>query len=133
MLDRAELEAVGRPLARQRWAGVIDAVGGTILAGTLSGLHHSGIASTCGLAASAEYPGNALPFILRGISLLGIDSVRTPVERREAAWQRLARDLDPARLDAVTHTIALAEAQDVAAELLAGRGTGRIVVDAKTN
>ncbi|WP_031469352.1 MDR family oxidoreductase [Sciscionella sediminilitoris] len=133
VLDRAELEGGGKPLARQRWAGVIDAVGGTVLAGALSGLHHSGIASTCGLAASAEYPGNVLPFILRGISLLGIDSVRTPVERREAAWQRLARDLDPDLLDAVTHTIPLAEAQDAAAEVLAGRGTGRIVVDTKTD
>ncbi|MEV5544381.1 hypothetical protein AB0L13_47105 [Saccharopolyspora shandongensis] len=108
---------------------MIDAVGGAGLAGALAGLQHSGVATTCGLAASAEYPGNVLPFILRGISLVGIDSVRTPVSRREAAWQCLARHLDPALLDTITRVVPLADAQDMAAELLAGNGTGRTVVD----
>jgi acrylyl-CoA reductase (NADPH) len=133
IVDRAELETTGKPLAKQRWAGVIDAVGGPILAGALAGLHHSGIATTCGHAASAEYPGNVLPFILRGISLLGIDSVRTPLARREAAWQRLARDLDPALLDVMTRTIPLAAAHDAAVETLAGGGTGRTVVDVRAS
>ncbi|MEU4205382.1 MDR family oxidoreductase [Streptomyces sp. NPDC045470] len=130
IVDRAELTSPGRPLGKQRWAGVIDAAGGSVLAGALAGLQHSGVATTCGLAAGAEYPGNVLPFILRGICLVGIDSVRTPVSRREAAWQCLARHLRPALLDTVTRVVPLPHAQEAAAELLAGNGTGRIVVDA---
>lgn len=109
---------------------MIDAAGGSVLAGALAGLQHSGVATTCGLAAGTEYPGNVLPFILRGISLVGIDSVRTPVSRREAAWRCLARHLRPALLDTLTRTVPLSHAQEAAAELLAGNGTGRIVVDA---
>ena len=131
IVDRAELDPKGRPLAKQRWAGVVDAVGGPVLAGALAGLRHSGTATTCGLAASAEFPGNVLPFILRGIGLIGIDSVRTPRGRREAAWQVLAHHLDPALLDSLTRTIPLAAVQDAAADMLAGQGTGRIVVDVR--
>ncbi|KOG62672.1 MDR family oxidoreductase [Streptomyces varsoviensis] len=131
VVDRAELAPKGRPLAKQRWAGVVDAVGGPVLAGALAGLRHSGTATTCGNAASAEFPGNVLPFILRGVALIGIDSVRTPRGRREAAWQLLARHLDPALLDGVTRTIPLAAVQDAAAGMLAGQGTGRIVVDVR--
>ncbi|MGW8378199.1 acryloyl-CoA reductase [Streptomyces sp. ODS28] len=130
VLDRTELTAPGRPLATQRWAGVIDAVGGDVLSGALAGLRHSGTATVCGLAGGAEFPGSVLPFILRGISLVGIDSVRTPIDRREAAWQCLARHLDPALLDSLTRVVPLEEAQEAAAGLLAGNGTGRIVVDA---
>ncbi|MEV0280800.1 MDR family oxidoreductase [Streptomyces sp. NPDC050610] len=133
VVDRAELDTKGRPLAKQRWAGVVDAVGGPLLAGALAGLRHSGTATTCGLAASAEFPGNVLPFILRGVSLIGIDSVRTPRERREAAWQLLAHHLDPALLDSVTRTIPLAAVQEAAADMLAGRGTGRVVVDVRAH
>ncbi|MFB9927767.1 acryloyl-CoA reductase [Amycolatopsis halotolerans] len=129
VVDRAELTSSGKPLGKQRWAGVVDAVGGPVLAGALAGLQHSGVATTCGLAGGAEYPGNVLPFILRGVSLLGIDSVRTPRLRRVAAWQRLAPLLDPALLDSVTRVVPLAAAKDAAASLLAGAGTGRIVVD----
>ncbi|MFE3178725.1 MDR family oxidoreductase [Amycolatopsis sp. NPDC059090] len=129
VLDRAELTSSGKPLGKQRWAGVVDAVGGPVLAGALAGLQHSGVATTCGLAGGTEYPGTVLPFILRGVSLLGIDSVRTPPLRREAAWQRLAQLLDPALLDSVTRVVPLSDAKDAAASLLAGAGTGRIVVD----
>lgn len=128
IIDRAELETGGRPLTKQRWAGVIDAVGGQILASALAGLQQGGIATACGLAAGAEFPGNVMPFIIRGVSLLGIDSVRTTRELRQLAWQRLARDLDPVLLDSVTTTIGLAEAEQLAAEVLAGHGTGRTVV-----
>ncbi|RSO48321.1 oxidoreductase [Streptomyces sp. WAC 06725] len=131
VVDRAELDPQGKPLAKQRWAGVVDAVGGPVLAGALAGLRHSGTATTCGLAAGAAFPGNVVPFILRGISLLGIDSVRTPRERREAAWQLLARHLDPGLLDTVTRSVPLAAAQDAAADVLAGHGTGRTVVDVR--
>ncbi len=133
VLDRAELDPKGRPLAKQRWAGVVDAVGGPVLAGALAGLRHSGTATTCGLAASAEFPGNVMPFILRGVALLGIDSVRTPRGRREDAWQLLARHLDPVLLDSVTRTIPLTAVRDAAADMLAGRGTGRVVVDVRAH
>lgn len=129
VVDRAELDTKSRPLGKQRWAGVVDAVGGQILASALAGLDNGGVAAACGLASSPELPTTVLPFILRGVSLLGIDSVRTPYPLREAAWERMGRNLDPALLDSVTTTIPLAQAQDLAAEVLAGRGTGRTVVD----
>ena len=117
-----------RPLAKQRWAGVIDSVGGTILAAALASLRQEGVATTCGLAGGAAFPGNVLPFILRGISLLGIDSVRTPPGRRAAAWRLIGQALRPGSLAAVTSTVALADVQPVAERLLAGHGTGRTVV-----
>lgn len=131
IVDRAELETPGRPLAKQRWGAVVDAVGGQILAGALAGLHNGGVATACGLAAGPEFAGNVMPFILRGVSLLGIDSVRVSYDLREAAWQRLAAGLDPALLDSVTSSVPLAQAQDVAARILAGEGTGRTVVDVR--
>lgn len=133
IVDRSELDTGGKPLAKQRWAGVVDAVGGPVLAGALAGLRHSGTATTCGLAASAAFPGNVMPFILRGVSLLGIDSVRTPHDRREAAWQLLARHLDPDLLDTVTRHVPLTAAQDAADDALAGHGTGRTVVDVRAH
>lgn len=128
VIDRASLEAPGRPLGTQRWGGVVDSVGGTILANALAMLRAGGVAATCGLAAGADLPTSVLPFILRGITLTGIDSVHTAPALRAAAWERLARDLDPRLLDAVTRTVTLADARDAAAELLEGRGTGRTVV-----
>ncbi|MDI6410606.1 acryloyl-CoA reductase [Streptomyces albus] len=133
IVGRAELDTGGKPLAAQRWAGVIDAVGGHLLAGALAGLRHSGTATTCGLAASATFPGNVMPFILRGVSLVGIDSVRTTPARRAAAWQLLARHLDPRLLDSVTRSVPLSAARDAATEVLAGHGTGRTVVDVRAH
>lgn len=118
-----------RALAPQRWAGVVDAVGGNILASALASLFQEGVATTCGLASGAQFPGNVMPFILRGVSLIGIDSVRTPPPRRLEAWELLGRALDPTLLDAVTRTVTLAEVQPVASQLLDGKGTGRTVVE----
>lgn len=129
IVSREDLDTGGKPLAKQRWAGVIDAVGGAPLASALACLHQEGVATTCGLAAGPKFAGNVMPFILRGVSLLGIDSVRTPADRRAAAWQLLAEAFAPQRLDGITRTVALADVQHTAEELLAGRGTGRTVVE----
>ncbi len=128
VIDRASLATPGKPLAAQRWSGVLDSVGGTILANALASLNAGGVAATCGLAAGAELPTTVLPFILRGITLAGIDSVHTTPSLRHDAWELLANDLDPQLLDAVTRIVDLADARDAAAELLEGRGTGRTVV-----
>lgn len=132
LIDRAELEERGRPLGRQRWAAVVDGAGGQILASALSTLRADGVAAAYGLAASTDLPSSVLPFILRGVSLLGINSVHVTPERRRQAWDLLARDLDPTVLDSLTRTVALADARDAAAELLEGRGTGRTVVQIRS-
>jgi acrylyl-CoA reductase (NADPH) len=128
VIDRASLETAGRPLGTQRWSGVIDSVGGTILASALASLNAGGVAATCGLAAGADLPTTVLPFILRGITLTGIDSVHASPCLRHDAWGLLAHDLDPGLLDGVTSIVDLPDAQDAATELLEGRGTGRTVV-----
>lgn len=128
VIHRKELEAQTHPMGKQRWAGVIDSAGGTILAGALSTLRHGGVAAAFGNAAGARLPITVLPFILRGVALLGIDSVRASPVLRRAAWERLARDLDPVHLDALTRVVALEQARSAASELLEGHGTGRIVV-----
>jgi len=129
VIDRDTVDAAGKPLGTPRWGSVVDSVGGAILANALATLKAGGIATTCGLAAGAQLATTVLPFILRGITLTGIDSVHTAPALRREAWERLARDLDPQLLDSVSRTVRLAEAQDAAAELLEGRGTGRIVVE----
>ncbi|GAB2469949.1 MDR family oxidoreductase [Luteococcus sediminum] len=129
VVARAELDQPGRPLARQRWAAAVDAVGGHVLVNALAGLYDGGVATCCGNAAGLDLPANIAPFILRGVSLLGIDSVRIDPELRARAWQLLAQHLDGAQLDQMTRTVALAEAQETARKLLEGRGTGRTVVD----
>jgi len=129
VIDRDAVDAAGKPLGTPRWAAVVDSVGGAILANALATLKAGGVATTCGLTAGAQLPTTVLPFILRGITLTGIDSVHTAPALRRDAWERLARDLDPRLLDSVTRTVQLADAQDAAAELLEGRGTGRIVVE----
>ena len=129
IIDRADLSAPGRPLGKERWAGGVDAVGSHTLANVLAQTSYGGAVAACGLAQGMDLPASVAPFILRGVSLLGIDSVRTPYPLREAAWERMGRNLDPVLLDSVTTTIPLAQAQDLAAEVLAGRGTGRTVVD----
>lgn len=128
VIDRNELETQTRPLGKQRWAGVVDSAGGQVLAGALAMLQQGGAAAAFGNAAGAQLPTTVLPFILRGVALLGVDSVRTRPALRQAAWQRLGRDLDPLHLDAVTRVVPLDQAKDAASELLAGRGTGRTVV-----
>ncbi len=129
VVDRRELETQTRPLGPQRWAGVVDATGGTVLAGALATLRHGGAAAAFGLAGGTRLATTVLPFILRGVALLGIDSVRTDPALRRAAWERLARDLDPARLDTLTRVVPLDQAKTAASTLLDGQGTGRTVVE----
>jgi acrylyl-CoA reductase (NADPH) len=117
-----------KPLAGQRWAGGVDAVGGTLLAGMLSATAAGGAVAACGLAGGAALPTSVLPFILRGVALLGIESVRASGERRARAWARLHRDLPPARLAGLVREIDLAEVPALAGELLAGRVRGRLLV-----
>jgi acrylyl-CoA reductase (NADPH) len=128
ILDRKELEAPGKPLAKERWAGGVDSVGSTTLANVLSMTRYGGAVAACGLAAGMDLPTSVAPFILRGVSLLGIDSVMCPLPRRKEAWKRLETDLDRAKLAAMTTEIALSEVIGTAPKILSGGVRGRIVV-----
>lgn len=129
VIDRAELSAPGRPLAKERWAGVVDAVGSHTLANACAQTRYGGAVAACGLAQGADFPATVMPFILRGVRLLGVDSVMAPKALRLAAWDRLARDLDPALIEVIGAEIGLAEAPAMAADLLAGKVRGRVIVD----
>lgn len=128
ILEREALSGEPRPLAKERWAAGIDAVGGKVLANALAMTKGGGAIAACGNAGGMDLPSSVAPFILRGVSLLGINSVTTPLEPRRAAWARLARDLDLGLLDRMTTTIELAEAGPRAEALLAGKVRGRTVV-----
>jgi acrylyl-CoA reductase (NADPH) len=128
IIDRAELAAAPRPLNKERWAGGVDSVGSTTLANLLSMTSYGGAIAACGLAAGMDLPASVAPFILRGVCLLGIDSVMCPIERRRTAWTRLARDLDRSKLAEMTGEIPLDEVLDAGAKILAGQVRGRIVV-----
>ncbi len=129
IIDRAELSVAGRPLQKERWAGVIDSVGSHTLANACAATRYGGVVAACGLAQGVDFPATVLPFILRGVSLLGIDSVMAPKHLRMAAWARLARNLNPAVLDMIGAEIGLGEAINAAADLIAGKVRGRIIVD----
>ncbi|QAU48508.1 MDR family oxidoreductase [Bradyrhizobium guangzhouense] len=126
--DRNELSAPAKPLAKERWAGGVDSVGSTTLANLLSMTRYGGAIAACGLAAGMDLPSSVAPFILRGVCLLGIDSVMCPIEPRKAAWQRLASDLDRAKLAEITTEISLDQVPEWGAKILAGQVRGRIVV-----
>jgi len=128
VIDRNELSGPAKPLARERWAGGIDSVGSTTLANLLSMTKYGGAIAACGLAAGMDLPTSVAPFILRGVCLLGIDSVMCPIEQRKIAWSRLASDLDRAKLAEITHEIGLDGVIDAGARILAGQVRGRIVV-----
>ena len=128
VIDRSELSAPGKPLGKERWAGVIDTVGSHTLANACATTRYGGAVAACGLAGGMDFPSSVAPFILRGVTLCGIDSVMAPLAVRQAAWGRLARDLDIAKLDAMTREVALAEAPALAEQLLAGQVRGRLVV-----
>jgi acrylyl-CoA reductase (NADPH) len=128
VLDRAELAAPGKPLQKERWAGVVDAVGSHTLANACAQTRYGGAIAACGLAQGMDLPATVAPFILRSVSLLGIDSVMAPLPVREQAWSRLARDLDPARLASATTEIGLQDAIVQAQRLMAGTIRGRLVV-----
>jgi acrylyl-CoA reductase (NADPH) len=128
VIDRAELGGPAKPLAKERWAGGIDSVGSTTLANLLSMTKYGGAIAACGLAAGMDLPSSVAPFILRGVCLLGIDSVMCPLPQRQLAWSRLAKDLDRAKLSEITHEIGLADVAGQGAKILAGQVRGRIVV-----
>jgi acrylyl-CoA reductase (NADPH) len=128
IIDRAELSGPAKPIAKERWAGAIDSVGSTTLANVLSMTKYRGAVAACGLAAGMDLPGSVAPFILRGVCLLGIDSVMCPIELRREAWDRLARDLDAAKLARMTQEITLDEVIAAGARVLAGEVRGRLVV-----
>ena len=129
VIDRAELSAPGRPLGKERWAGAVDAVGSHTLANVIAQTRYGGAVAACGLAQGMDLPASVAPFILRGITLVGIDSVMCPTPRRIEAWSRLAKDLDLAKLEAMTNTAPLAEVPALAARILEGQVRGRVVID----
>ncbi len=128
VIDRNELSGPAKPLAKERWAGGIDSVGSTTLANLLSMTKYGGAIAACGLAAGMDLPSSVAPFILRGVCLLGIDSVMCPIEQRKVAWNRLASDLDRSKLAEITHEIDLGGVIEAGAKILAGQVRGRIVV-----
>ena len=129
VIDRASLSAPGKPLQKERWAGVVDAVGSHTLANACAQTRYRGAVAACGLAQGMDLPASVAPFILRGVRLIGVDSVMCPQAERRVAWRRLGEQLDGAKLDAMTTGIGLADAIAQAPEILAGRVRGRLVVD----
>ncbi|HQT84751.1 MAG: oxidoreductase [Acidiphilium sp. 37-64-53] len=128
IIDAATLAAPGKPFAKERWAGVIDSVGSHTLANALAQTRYNGVVAACGLAQGSDLPTTVLPFILRGVTLTGIDSVMAPRAKRETAWARLATELDLATLEAITTTIGLAGIPAAADAITTGQVRGRIVV-----
>jgi len=129
IIDRATLSAPGKPMQAERWAGAVDSVGSHTLANVLAQTKYRGVVAACGLAQGLDLPGSVAPFILRNVTLAGIDSVNTPRDVRLEAWARLARDLDPGKLKSTVTEIALADVPDVAAKILKGQVRGRTVVN----
>jgi acrylyl-CoA reductase (NADPH) len=129
IIDRADLSSPGRPLARERWAGGVDAVGSHTLANVLAQIRYGGTVAACGLAQGMDLVGSVAPFILRGITLAGIDSVMCPAPRRQEAWKRLASDLDLKLLDAMTERAVLSDLPALGVAILDGKVRGRMVVD----
>jgi acrylyl-CoA reductase (NADPH) len=129
VIDRATMSEKGKPLQKEMWAGVVDAAGSHTLANAVAQTRYGGAVAACGLAQGADFSATVMPFILRGVRLLGVDSVMAPKAPRLKAWQRLARDLDPAKLEAIGHEIGLAEAIEAAGKFMSGEVKGRFVVN----
>ncbi|MCM8595957.1 MDR family oxidoreductase [Accumulibacter sp.] len=129
VIERSELSGPGKPIGRERWAGVVDTVGSHTLANACATTRYCGAVAACGLAGGMDFPATVAPFILRGVTLYGIDSVMAPLSVRQTAWARLAQDLEIGRLEAMTSEIGLSEAVEVGARLLEGKVRGRVVVD----
>ena len=129
IIPRNELSGDPRPLNKERWFGAIDSVGSKTLANVIASTQHGGAIAACGLAQGLDLPTSVAPFILRGVSLLGIESVYMPMPRRQKAWERLARDLDAKKLAAMTKTIKLGDLPQAAEDILAGKVRGRLVVE----
>jgi acrylyl-CoA reductase (NADPH) len=128
IIDRAELAAAGKPMQKERWAAVVDAVGSQTLANALAQTRYGGVIAACGLAQGGDLPATVMPFILRGVTLAGVDSVMAPIGRRREAWSRLASDLDASLLESITSEIGLDTAVEAAQKLMAGQVRGRTVV-----
>jgi acrylyl-CoA reductase (NADPH) len=129
VVDRGELSQPGKPMQKEKWAAVVDSVGSHTLANACAQTRYRGLVAACGLAQGMDFPASVAPFILRGVSLLGVDSVMAPRELREPAWNRLARDLDPTALERISKVIGLGEVAAAAQEIVSGKVRGRIVVD----
>lgn len=129
IVERAELAEKGRPLDKEKWAGAVDTVGSQTLATALAQTERAGAVAACGLAGGNDLPATVLPFILRGVSLLGIDSVMCPYDRRVQAWQRLGQDLSTEHLDAMTTVEPMSKIHALADTILAGQTRGRVVID----
>ncbi|SBT09979.1 putative oxidoreductase, Zn-dependent and NAD(P)-binding [Candidatus Accumulibacter aalborgensis] len=129
VLERSLFSSPGKPLARERWAGAVDVVGSHTLANVCATTKYRGVVTACGLAGGMDFPSTVAPFILRAVTLAGVDSVMCPRPDRLVAWQRLGLDLDVAKLDLITNEIGLAEAIPMASQLLDGKVRGRVVVD----
>jgi len=129
VVDRKLLSEPGKPLQKERWAGVVDCVGSHTLANACAQTRYRGVVAACGLAQGMDFPATVAPFILRGVRLIGVDSVMCPMPERKAAWQRFATDFDLGRLDVITSEIALSETIARAGDVLAGKVRGRLVVD----
>lgn len=128
-VDRSSLQEKGAPLQKERWAAAVDSVGSTTLSNVLSQIRYGGAVAACGLAGGADLNGTVLPHILRGVSLLGVDSVMAPMAKREKAWDRLARDLDLGKLTEITSVEPMSKLPQLAGEILAGQTRGRVVID----
>ncbi len=128
VIDRNTLSADGTPITAERWAGAVDAVGGRSLANILAQTAYGGVVTTCGFVGGRDLPASVLPFILRGVTLAGIDSVRSPLSARERAWQRLSTDLDLEKLSTTISVIRLADVEAVARDMLSGKVRGRTLV-----
>ncbi|TYC89603.1 MDR family oxidoreductase [Novosphingobium sp. BW1] len=129
VVDRATMSEKGKPLQKELWAGVVDTAGSFTLANACAQTKYGGAVAACGLAQGFDLPATVMPFILRGVRLLGVDSVMAPKANRLKAWERLARDLDPAKLEAIGQEIGLGEAIDAAARFMSGEVKGRYIVD----
>tara|TARA_Y100001968_G_scaffold279020_1_gene274701 strand:- start:12 stop:815 length:804 start_codon:yes stop_codon:yes gene_type:complete len=129
VIDRSELSEQSRPLGKERWAGAIDSVGSTTLANILAQLSYGGAVSACGLAQGMDLPSTVMPFILRGVSLLGIDSVMAPMSLRKRAWERLSKDINFEKLEDMVVEVGLDQVQELAKDILQGQVRGRVVVN----
>ncbi len=129
VIDRKELSEPSRPLGKERWAGAIDSVGSTTLANILSQVSYGGAVSACGLAQGMDLPSTVMPFILRGVSLLGIDSVMAPMSIRKRAWERLSKDINFEKLEDMVVEVGLDQVQELAKDILQGQVRGRVVVN----
>jgi acrylyl-CoA reductase (NADPH) len=129
VIDRAELSERGKPLQKERWAGVVDCVGSHTLANCIAQTRYDGIVTACGLAQGADLPATVMPFILRNVQLRGVDSVQAPMARRRQAWKRLATELDMKRLEALSFDLPFDELPQAGKDILAGKVRGRAVVN----